>query len=51
MTSPDPRPTLFKAQHLLAITDLSHLDITALLDLAQSYAESGRGTPERAARG
>jgi aspartate carbamoyltransferase catalytic subunit len=45
MTSPAPRPPLFKAQHLLAITDLSHLDITAILDLAQTYAESGRGTP------
>jgi aspartate carbamoyltransferase catalytic subunit len=45
MTTPASRPPLFKAQHLLAITDLSHLDITAILDLAQTYAESGRGTP------
>ena len=45
MTSTAPRLPLFKAQHLLAITDLSHLDITAILDLAQTYAESGRGTP------
>jgi aspartate carbamoyltransferase catalytic subunit len=45
MTIAASRPPLFKAQHLLAITDLSHLDITAILDLAQSYAESGRGTP------
>jgi aspartate carbamoyltransferase catalytic subunit len=45
MTSSASRPALFKAQHLLAITDLSHLDITAILDLAQTYAESGRGTP------
>jgi aspartate carbamoyltransferase catalytic subunit len=45
MTSPASRPPLFKAQHLLAITDLSHLDITAILDLAQTYATSGRGTP------
>ncbi len=45
MTSLPTRPPLFKAQHLLAITDLSHLDITAILDLAQTYAESGRGTP------
>jgi aspartate carbamoyltransferase catalytic subunit len=43
MTSPAPRPKLFKAQHLLAITDLHHIEITALLDLAQSYAESGKG--------
>jgi aspartate carbamoyltransferase catalytic subunit len=45
MTSQASRPALFKAQHLLAITDLSHLDITAILDLAQTYAESGSGTP------
>jgi aspartate carbamoyltransferase catalytic subunit len=45
MTSPASRPPLFKAQHLLAITDLSHLDITAILDLAQIYAESGKGLP------
>jgi aspartate carbamoyltransferase catalytic subunit len=43
MTSPASRPALFKAQHLLAITDLHHIEITALLDLAQSYAESGKG--------
>jgi aspartate carbamoyltransferase catalytic subunit len=42
MTSPVSRPALFKAQHLLAITDLSHLDIAALLDLAQSYADNGK---------
>jgi aspartate carbamoyltransferase catalytic subunit len=43
MTSAAPRPALFKAQHLLAITDLHHIEITALLDLAQIYAESGKG--------
>ncbi|NMD08762.1 MAG: aspartate carbamoyltransferase catalytic subunit [Phyllobacteriaceae bacterium] len=42
MTSPETRPTLFKAQHLLAISDLSPIDITAVLDLAQHYAESGK---------
>ncbi len=42
MTSPAPRPALFKAQHLLAITDLHHIEITALLDLAQSYSETGK---------
>jgi aspartate carbamoyltransferase catalytic subunit len=46
MTSSAPRPPLFKAQHLLAITDLSHLDITAILDLAQSYATSGKALPD-----
>jgi aspartate carbamoyltransferase catalytic subunit len=44
MTPSALRPALFKAQHLLAITDLSHIDITAILDLAQTYAEGGRGT-------
>lgn len=43
MTLLAPRPPLFKAQHLLAITDLSPLEISALLDLAQFYAESGKG--------
>jgi aspartate carbamoyltransferase catalytic subunit len=43
MTSPASRPALFKAQHLLAITDLHHIEITALLDLAQSYADGGKG--------
>jgi aspartate carbamoyltransferase catalytic subunit len=43
MTSHASRPHLFKARHLLAITDLHHIEITALLDLAQSYAETGKG--------
>ena len=43
MTSPASRPALFKAQHLLAITDLHHIEITSLLDLAQSYADGGKG--------
>ncbi len=43
MTSPASRPALFKAQHLLAITDLHHIEITALLDLAQSYADGAKG--------
>ncbi len=46
MTSPASRPALysrlFQAQHLLAITDLHHIEITALLDLAQSYSETGK---------
>jgi aspartate carbamoyltransferase catalytic subunit len=44
MTSTASRPALFKAQHLLAITDLSHIDIAALLDLAQHYADNGKAT-------
>ncbi len=43
MTSPAQRPRLFKAQHLLAVTDLHHIEISALLDLAQRYAEAGKG--------
>ena len=42
MTSPGSRPALFKTQHLLAITDLSPLEIAQLLDLAQSYAVQGK---------
>ncbi len=42
MTSTETRPALFKAQHLLAISDLSPIEITAVLDLAQHYAESGK---------
>ncbi len=43
MTSKAKSTRLFKAQHLLAITDLSPIEITALLDLAQTYAETGKG--------
>jgi aspartate carbamoyltransferase catalytic subunit len=43
MTKTAKRPALFKAQHMLAITDFSALEIGALLDLAQSYAETGKG--------
>ena len=45
MTLTSPRPVLFKAQHLLAITDLSPLDIAGILELAQFYAENGKGLP------
>jgi aspartate carbamoyltransferase catalytic subunit len=43
MTKTATRPALFKAQHMLAITDFSALEIAALLDLAQTYAETGKG--------
>ena len=43
MASAITRPVLFKAQHLLAITDLSPIDIAKLLELAQFYAEHGKG--------
>jgi aspartate carbamoyltransferase catalytic subunit len=45
MTPTSPRPALFKAQHLLAITDLSPLDIARILELAQFYAENGKALP------
>jgi aspartate carbamoyltransferase catalytic subunit len=43
MTKSAARPPLFKAQHLLAITDLSHIEISNVLDLAQKYADAGAG--------
>ncbi len=48
MTLTSPRPVLFKAQHLLAITDLSPLDIAGILELAQFYAENGKSLPVEA---
>ena len=45
MTSTATRPALFKAQHLLAISDLSPIEIAAVLDLAHHYAESGKNLP------
>jgi aspartate carbamoyltransferase catalytic subunit len=42
MTSRDTRPALFKAKHLLAVSDLSPQEISRVLDLAQTYAESGK---------
>jgi len=46
--SPHPsRPPLIKAQHLLAVSDLSVSEITALLDLASTYAEVNRNADKR----
>jgi aspartate carbamoyltransferase catalytic subunit len=42
MTSPGKRPALFKTRQLLAISDLSPLEIAATLDLAQRYALQGK---------
>ncbi len=47
MSSPAPRPPIIKAQHLLAVSDLSVFEITALLDLAASYAEANRNADKR----
>ncbi len=43
MTKIALRPVLFKAQHMLAITDFSAIEISTILDLAQGYAETGKG--------
>ena len=47
MTSPSERPRLLKGQHLLAVEDISPLEITALLDLAQTYVNEGNGPRQR----
>ncbi len=43
MTYLTARPALFKTQHLLAISDLSPIEIGDLLDLSNSYADQGKG--------
>ena len=47
MTSRSPRPRLFKSSHLLGISDLSPLEIPALLDLADTYVDVNRGSEKR----
>ncbi len=47
MTSAKHRPLIFKAQHLLAVDDLDPLEITALLDLADSYVALSRKPDKR----
>ena len=47
MTSRIARPLLFKSPHLLGISDLSPLEIPALLDLADTYVEVNRGADKR----
>ena len=48
MTSPDAAPIL-KSSHLLGIDGLSPFDITALLDLAETYVMQGRATDKKTA--
>jgi aspartate carbamoyltransferase catalytic subunit len=43
----DQRPPLLKHQHLLAIDDISPLEATALLDLAEKYVEVSRQIEKR----
>jgi aspartate carbamoyltransferase catalytic subunit len=47
MTKTAARPPIFKAQHLLAVSDLSVSEIPALLDLASSYVEVNRNADKR----
>ncbi len=48
MTSANAAPIL-KSRHLLGIEGLSPLDITALLDLAETYVVQGRATDKKTA--
>ena len=43
----EPRPPLIKAQHLLAIDDISSLEAVRLLDLAERYVGLSRQTDKR----
>ena len=47
MTNRATRPVLLKSQHLLGISDLSPVEIPALLDLAETYVEVNRGAEKR----
>jgi aspartate carbamoyltransferase catalytic subunit len=47
-TAPSRQP-IFKAQHLLAVSDLSVPEITKLLDLADTYVELNRNAEKRRA--
>ena len=47
MTSPQRRSPLLKGQHVLAIEDISPQEITALLDLADTYVEVNRQIEKR----
>jgi aspartate carbamoyltransferase catalytic subunit len=42
MSKATSRPPLFAPQHMLAISDFSPIEIAAILDLAQHYAEHGK---------
>ena len=47
MTSPQRRSPLLKGQHVLALEDISPPEITALLDLADTYVEVNRQIEKR----
>jgi aspartate carbamoyltransferase catalytic subunit len=47
MTSPQRKPPLLSAPHLLGISELSPVEITGLLDLAETYVEVNRQIEKR----
>ncbi len=47
MSRSPARPPIIKAQHLLAVSDLSVSEINAMLDLAAVYAEGNRNADKR----
>lgn len=47
MTLPQRLPPILRAQHLLGIDDISHLEAAALLDLSEQYVEVSRRTDKR----
>src|SRR5437763_16993240 len=47
MTSPQRKPPLLKAPHLLGIAELSPSEIVSLLDLADTYVEVNRQIDKR----
>ena len=47
MSKSDTRPPIFKAKHLLAVSDLSVSEISAFLDLSDSYVEVNRNASKR----
>jgi aspartate carbamoyltransferase catalytic subunit len=49
MTSPKARPPLIRSPHLLAIGDLNPFEITALLELSETYVDVNRKVEKRAA--
>ena len=49
MTAPDAAPSILKSSHLLGIEGLSAGEITALLDLADSYVAQNRAADKKSA--
>ena len=47
MTPLKTPPLIFKTPHLLAVSDLNHIEISALLDLSDTYVEVSRRAEKR----